>query len=334
MAVVDGVAGYVPLYRIDREEIARQQGQTANGTTAVPGRDENHITMASEATSLALQRSTIDTSELDGVFSASVTDPFAEHGISAHVAYRLGATGDVRTADFRGSLRAATDALTLAVNESDGQGATILVVGVDIMPVESGADEEIYAGAGAGAAVLTDDAPKPDGTIEAFGQETTGFVERHRLHGDSAELGDPAFEGQHGTAPAIKRSSKRALQGMDDVPSHTAVVTTHNRITQNIVDEVPGAPEHVSTFESVGYAGTGSFYLDLAHLIEETSAGSLCMAATYGAGGADTLLVRTGEDNIAPGPTVATQIGSKETLEYGQHLTYRDRVEYQGSSVL
>jgi len=102
MTVIDGHGGYVPLYRIEREDVAAQYGSGDSGETAVPNADENHVTMAAEAAGTALSRSEVDGSDLGAVFAASVSDPYAEHGIAAHIAYRHGATGGVtRRADGR-----------------------------------------------------------------------------------------------------------------------------------------------------------------------------------------------------------------------------------------
>ncbi|WP_299262147.1 hypothetical protein [Halorientalis sp.] len=105
VVVIDGHGGYVPLYRVDRSEVAAQQGGRGRGESAVPARDENHITMACEAAGNALTRASVAGDDLGAVLTASVSGPFAEHGVAPHAAYRLGATGAVRTTDLCGSRR-------------------------------------------------------------------------------------------------------------------------------------------------------------------------------------------------------------------------------------
>lgn len=162
--------------------------------------------MACEAAEVALSRSGIDGEDLAAVFSASVSDPFAEHGVAAHVAYRFGATGDVRTDDFRGTPRAATDALLAADEFVSVRGGAALVVGVDVIPTEAGADGEAEAGAGAGAAVLGPDAERPAARVASSGSGTTGFVERHRRHGEPPVTGDEKFERTRGVPDAAGRA--------------------------------------------------------------------------------------------------------------------------------
>jgi 3-hydroxy-3-methylglutaryl CoA synthase len=330
MVVIDGHGGYVPLYRIDREAVAAQHDGRASGESAVPARDENHVTMASEAAENALARADVAGADLDAVFAASITDPFAEHGIAAHVAYRLGATGDVRTGDFRGTPRAATDALVTATEYVEATGGDALVVAADVMPAEPGHDEEATAGAGAGALVVRADAEDPAATVSGTGQETTGFVERHREHGESAIAGDGKFEGQQGFGTAVEPASERALADADGLPAYAAVGVHDPRMASGALREFPDT-EHVSTFDRVGYAGAATLLLDTAHLLESADAGETALLVGYGAGGADAVALAT-EDGVGGdgARTVETYLDASEEVTYAKHLEYREPVDYEG----
>lgn len=330
MVHIDGAGGYVPRYRIDRSEVAAQHGGSASGQSALPARDETLVTMASEAASTALDRT--DDPALDAVFSASVTDPFAEHGLAAQVAYRHGLEGDVRTGDFRASPRAATDALDAArrvVQATDGRA---LVVAADSMPVERGHDDEAYSGAAAGAVVLAADSDDPLADIHGVGAGTTGAVERHRLHGEPAEHGDRRFEGEVVFAEAAEGATTRALETAPDFPSHVVVGVPDQRMARGAIAEFPGEPEQVSTFADVGYAGAATFLLDLVHLLETAGADRTALGLSYGAGGADAvaLTTRAAAADLSDGRTVADHIASGETVTYADHLKYRERPDYRG----
>jgi 3-hydroxy-3-methylglutaryl CoA synthase len=327
VVVIDGHAGYVPLYRIDREEIADQHDSRGSGESAVPGRDENHVTMASEAADIAIDRSDVDADDLDAVFSASVSEHFAEHGIAGPVAYRVGATGDVRTGDFRATGRAATDALAAAHDFVSAHDGNALVVAADVMPTERGDDDETKVGAGAGALVLRADARKPAAAIDGFGQETTGFVERHREHGEPADPGDARFERRHGFRPAVEAAAERA--DAEDV-DHTVVSVHSQRMASSALRDLDA--ERVSTHDDVGYAGAATFYVDLAHALEESSAEQSVLAVGYGQGGADAVALETDDGVETPpaGLTIDEQIESKEYVSYAEHLEYRERYDYRG----
>lgn len=328
MAVIDGAAGYVPLYRIDREDIAAQQGGRGDGESAVPGRDENHVTMASEAATTALDRAGVESSDLAAVFAASVSDFYAEHGIAAQVAYRLEATGDVRTGDFQATGRAAADALATARAFVRGTDRPALVAAADVMPVEPGGDDEGVVGAGAGAVVLRPDGATdaPTAHIEGIGQATTGFVERHREHASPVQLGDERFERSHGITPAVSAALERL--GHDDA-DHAVASAPGYRAEQTALAAIDA--DRVSTFERVGYAGAATLLLDLAHALESAAASETVIAVAYGQGGADAVGLTVAEGGTpAVGLTVADQLAAKEYVPYAKHLAYRENYDYQG----
>ncbi|MFC7157919.1 hypothetical protein ACFQPA_21530 [Halomarina halobia] len=352
MVVIAGCGGYVPLYRIERETVAAQAGGSGRGESAVPARDENHVTMACEAAGTALARADLDGGDLGAVFAASVTDPLAEHGIAAHVAYRFDATGDVRTGDFRATPRAAADALFAARAFVESTGERALVVASDVLPAEPGDDGEASAGAGAGAVVLADDGANADATdtpatadddapaatLTGWGQETTGFVERHREHGEPAVGGDARFERRYGARPAAEAAVERALAAAES-PARAVACAPDARLARTVLGGVEA--EHVSTFDAVGSAGTASLLLDLAHLLETSEPGTPALAVCYGAGGADAVAFEVGDrverggdvegdEASRGGPTVAELLDAKEYVTYAKHLEYREPVEYQG----
>ena len=326
MVAVTGHGGYVPLYRVDRTDVTDQHDGRASGESAVPARDENHVTMATEAAETALTRAGVEGAALDAAFAASVTDPFAEHGIAAHVAYRVGAEGDVRTGDFRGTLRASTDAFAAAHHFVEATGGTALLVAADVMPASAEDDGNPDAGAGAAALVLGPDTDDAVATVDGLGQATTGFVERHRDHGETAVTGDERFERRHGVAPAASSASERA--GAD--PERAVAGAPDGRMASAALGSVDA--ERVSTYDRVGHAGTAGPLLDLVHAFETGEAGEALLLVAYGAGGADAVALSTGAgtDRNA-GATVEELLDAKEQVPYAKHLEYRQRVEYEGT---
>lgn len=329
MVVIDGAAGYVPLYRIEGEAIAEQHGDRGRGEAAVPARDENHVTMASEAAGTALERADVDASDLGAVFAASITDFYAEHGIAAQVAYRLDATGDVRTGDFQATGRAAGDALAAGRTFVTATDSPALVVAADVMPVESGGDEEADVGAGAGAVVLRPDTDAAAANLEGVGQATTGFVERHREHGEPVQQGDTRFERRQGVAPAAEAAIDRAMENGSSDPSRAVASAPGYRLAQAALESVDA--EQVSTFNDVGYAGTATLLLDLAHALETSDPGDAVLAVAYGQGGADAFALVAGAGTESEvGLSVADQLEAKEYVTYAEHLEYRENYDYQG----
>lgn len=336
MVAIWSVGGYVPRYRIDREVIAEQHGDTASGETAVPAPDETRVTMASEAAGTALDRASgVRVRDRIGtVFTATVTDPFAEHGIAAHVGYRHGITGDVRTGDFQGSPRAATDALEAARRSVQATGDPALVVGVDVMPVERGHGDEAYSGAAAGAVVLAPADQHDDtdsaGTIHGIGQRTTGFVERHRGHGAAANTGDSRYAAEQGFGDVAPAAVGDALETAPAAPDSAVIAVPDDRVARRALESFPGDVSRVSTVDAVGYAGAATFFIDLVSLIEDAAPATTGIGLAHGAGGLDAVALTT--HGVDPGDTatVGDLLASKEYVTYADHLRYRERVEYEG----
>lgn len=326
MVAIDGCGGYVPLYRIERETVAAQHGETATGENAVPFHDEDHVTMASDAAETALSRSSVDRGEIGAVYSASVTDPYAEHGISAPVSFRLGLPGSVRTGDFRGSHRAGTDSLSAAMAFVADRGSAVLMVAVDIVPVHSGSGDEISAGAGAGAVVLRP-GDGGDAVISDLGVATTGFVERHRTHASSPVDGDPSFEIEAGVRPATASALDSCETPRSAEAGHAIACAPTPRIGGAVLDELGTELETVSTYDRIGKAGVASFLLDVTMLLEDeraTGADRTALAAAYGAGGAAvvSLDLATNQES-REGATVSELLDHKQYVTYAKHLEYR-----------
>jgi 3-hydroxy-3-methylglutaryl CoA synthase len=327
VVVVDGHGGYVPLYRVRRDDVAAQFGGGASGESAVPARDENHVTMAGEAAETALSRAGIEASDLGAVLSASVTDPLAEHGVAAHVAYRMGATGDVRTGDFRSTRRASTDAL-VAAEAYTAAGDPTLVVAVDVMPADPDDDGTAAAGAGAGAFVLRPEADAPVATVEATGRETTGFVEHHREHGAVAETGDARFERRRGVRPSAESAVERALGDATDDPGRAVAAAPDRRMADAALDSVE--VDRYTVRDAVGDAGAASFALDLVAALESADPGTEVLAVNYGAGGADAVRLTAGDAARTGDDSIEALLDAKEYVTYAKHLEYREPVDYQG----
>jgi 3-hydroxy-3-methylglutaryl CoA synthase len=105
------------------------------GERAVANADEDSLTMAVAAGLDCLAG--IDQSTIDGLFFATTTAPYSEKQSAGVIAAALDLRHDISTADFTGSLRAATTALRAAADAIDsGNAQSILVTAADCRPGE------------------------------------------------------------------------------------------------------------------------------------------------------------------------------------------------------
>jgi hydroxymethylglutaryl-CoA synthase len=116
---IAGYGAYVPRYRIKASEIARVWGGGDDGLPieekAVPGLDEDTVTMSIEAARNALQRAAIDPQNLRAVWVGSESHPYAVKPSSTLVAEAIGASGATLAGDWQFACKAGTEALQAAV---------------------------------------------------------------------------------------------------------------------------------------------------------------------------------------------------------------------------
>jgi hydroxymethylglutaryl-CoA synthase len=326
MVSIAGYGAYVPLYRIERSTIAEQHGAyPSDGELSVPSHDEDHITLGVSAAKEALAHADVNGEALDAVYVASVSDPFDEHGLAPHVAYAVGADGDVRVADLEGSARAATTAVQTACDAVEtGAVDTALVVATDILSASPGSSVERTAGAGAGALVLSRDGDVAD--VSRTTTETTGFVGRFTVDGRDAVEGDTTFNREEGYLNAVPCAVGRLTDGEAPVDAdHAALPAPEDGWGDRALGMLDLGAERHGTFASIGYAGAASVLLDGIAAIEAADPGDRLLLASYGPGGSDALLLEAGDGAAgAPETTLREYLDSKEYVTYAKHREYRE----------
>ena len=121
---------YVPPTRLAFATIGGREAKEGGTEKAVAWNDEDAVTMAMTATVNCLRG--FDREQVDGIFFACTTYPFAEKQGAALLARALDLPRNVRATDFSGSLRAGTNALRAAVDAvSAGSSRRVLVIASD-----------------------------------------------------------------------------------------------------------------------------------------------------------------------------------------------------------
>ena len=154
-----GYGAYVPRYRITAKEIARVWTGKTSGLPikekAVPGLDEDVITMSIEAARNAMLRAKIDPAEIRAVWVGSESHPYAVKPTSTIVAEAIGAVPNTQGADFEFACKAGTEAMVAAMGMvGSGMGRYALAIGMDTAQGKPGDALEYTAGAGGGAYII------------------------------------------------------------------------------------------------------------------------------------------------------------------------------------
>ena len=120
-----GYGAYVPRFRLPGREISRiwTDGHSKSPVKekAVPGLDEDTVTMSIEAARNAVQRAQIDPSLLRAVWVGSESHPYAVKPTSTIVAEAIGAVPNTLAADWEFACKAGTEAMQAAIAEAYGR---------------------------------------------------------------------------------------------------------------------------------------------------------------------------------------------------------------------
>ncbi|MDZ7701378.1 MAG: zinc ribbon domain-containing protein [Halobacteriales archaeon] len=216
---IDAAGVYVPRARLPTDEqravwdSVRAPGIEA---VAIPGADEDALTMAVAAAERALaawdgEPGTIETAGL-----ATTTPPSAEGALAGRLAAALGLAEGVATADLGGDLLAGAAALDRAL---DADGPALIAV-ADAPPGDPGAEGQ-RAGAGAAAFVVDDDAAVPMVGWAWHSAEYPG-VRFRATDGELSGLGVRTYE-----RAAARESVSAALDRIDGEPAEVAAAALH-----------------------------------------------------------------------------------------------------------
>ena len=153
MAGIAAYGAYVPKYRLGGET----QGWNSVQERAVANFDEDSVTMAVAAGRDCLRGR--DRGEIDGLFFASTTPPYAEKQCAAIVATALDLRRDLFTADITDVLRAGTAGLRSALDAVvAGSAQRVLVIASDHRQGAPRGEFERNSGDGAAALLVANDA--------------------------------------------------------------------------------------------------------------------------------------------------------------------------------
>jgi hydroxymethylglutaryl-CoA synthase len=292
---IRAVGAYAPRFRLRADAVAEAWGTGGPGgveSVAVPGADEDALTMAVAAARRAVAAGAVDPADIGALAVASTTPPDAEEDPTARLGSMLGVEGDAARAAFTASTRAGTRALRWADDRPEG---TALVVAAD-QPRGHPADEEGRA-AGAGAAALL---LGPDGhaTVEGWGEYAAAYPgTRFREQGtDRIEgLGATAYDRQ-----AFRETLSGAVANLDADPDDAtaaAVQAPDGALPYRVAGDLGVDAERIAACETVSELGdTGAASVPLSLVVALAAGHERVLCAAHGAGaGADALLVDGGE---------------------------------------
>ncbi|GAB4471119.1 MAG: hydroxymethylglutaryl-CoA synthase [Anaerolineae bacterium] len=335
-----GYGAYVPRYRLPAAEVARVWTGGMGGTPikekAVPGLDEDVVTMSIEASRNALGRARINPAEIRAVWVGSESHPYAVKPTSTIVAEAIGAAPHILAGDWEFACKAGTEAMQAAIGlVGSSMARYALSIGMDTAQGRPG-DALEYTAAAGGAAFIIGPAEESLAVFEAtysYVTDTPDFWRRahetYPSHGDRF-TGEPAYF-EHITAAATVMMEELGAKAED---FDYAVFHQPNVKFPSRVGKMLGfRDEQIAPGLLVGEVGNvyaGSSLLGLSAVLDEAQPGNRILVVSYGSGaGSDAIVLRV-TDRITErqglAPRTRDYIARRTEIDYAVYTRFRGKL--------
>ena len=231
----------------------------------------------------------MDRQEIDGLFFATTTPPYAEKGCASIIATALDLRRDIFTADITDVLRAGTTALKQAIDSvSAGSAKQVLVIASDSRQGAPKGDAERNSGDGAAAFIVSSEGVIAE--FEGFYSISENMMDVWRSAGDQFVR---AWEDRFAIEEGLERILGDAIAGFmerqgisaKDV-GKVALYAPDGRRHAQLARQMGFSAEQIQDglFGKLGNTGVAYVPMLLASVLEDATPGQLIVAASYGDG--------------------------------------------------
>ena len=335
-----GYGAYVPRFRLPATEVSRVwtegQGGLPIKEKAVPGLDEDVVTMSIEASRNALHRAGIAPSEIRAVWVGSESHPYAVKPTSTIVAEAIGAVPNVQAADWEFACKAGTEAMVAAIGFIGSSMARYaLAIGMDTAQGKPGDALEYTAGAG-GAAYLLGPAEEALAVIEStysFVTDTPDFwrraYQKYPEHGQRF-TGEPAYF-KH-----ITEAAQTLMGATDTSPADYTYAVFHQpnaKFPQRVAKQLGFSKEQIAPgllVPVIGNTYAGSALIGLTATLDIAEPGDRILMVSFGSGaGSDAFSIGVTDairerQNLAP--HTADYIARRTEIDYATYARLRGKL--------
>lgn len=335
-----GYGAYVPQYRLPASEVARVWKGGTGGLPieekAVPGLDEDTITMSIEAARNALARAEIDPAEIRAVWVGSESHPYAVKPTSTVVAEAIGATPHTQAADWEFACKAGTEAMQAAFGfVGSGMASYAMAIGMDTAQGRPGDALEYTAGAG-GAAFLLGPAEQSLATFEgsySYSTDTPDFwrraYEKYPEHGERF-TGEPAYF--HHIEAAATHLMEATGTGAEDY--RFAVFHQPNtKFPQRAAKSLGFSLEQIEAgmlVPKIGNTYAGSALIGLTAILDVAEPDDRVLLVSYGSGaGSDAISLTVTEavrERRDRAPKTQSYVSRRVPIDYATYARYRGKI--------
>jgi hydroxymethylglutaryl-CoA synthase len=335
-----GYGAYVPRYRLPAREVARvwTGGTAAPPITekAVPGLDEDVVTMSIEAARNALARAAIDPAEIRAVWVGSESHPYAVKPSSTIVAEAIGASPHTQAADWEFACKAGTEALQAAIGfVGSGMAHFALAIGMDTAQGRPGDALEYTAGAG-GAAFLVGPAGDALAVFEgsySYVTDTPDFW--RRAHEHYPEHGH-RFTGEPAYFKHITEAGRALLGELGATAQDYRYAVFHQpnvKFPQRAAQLLGFKPEQIAPgllVDRIGNTYAGSSLVGLTAVLDVAEPGDRILVVSFGSGaGSDAFSLRVTErlaECRGRAPRTLDYVARRTEIDYATYARFRGKL--------
>lgn len=289
-----GYGAYVPRYRLPATEVARVwtggEGGLPIKEKAVPGPDEDVITMSIEAARNALARAGIPATALRAIWVGSESHPYAVKPTSTLVAEAIGASPSIQAGDWEFACKAGTEALVAAMGFVGSKMADYaMAIGMDTAQGRPG-DALEYTAAAGGAAYILGPAEESVAIINAsysYVTDTPDFwrraYQKYPEHGQRF-TGEPAYF-EH-----ITQAARAMLEASGTTPADYRWAVFHQpntKFPQRVAAELGFSKEQIAPgllVPVIGNTYAGAAMIGLTGVLDVAQPGERVLVVSFGSG--------------------------------------------------
>lgn len=335
-----GYGTYVPQYRLPAREIARIWTEGKGGLPikekAVPGLDEDVVTISLEAARNALARAQISADQLRAVWVGSESHPYAVKPTGTIVAEALGAAPNVQAGDWEFACKAGTEAMVAAYGfVGSGMADYALAIGADTAQGRPGDALEYTAGAG-GAAFVIGPAEEALAVLEAtysYVTDTPDFwrraYQKYPEHG-TRFTGEPAYF-HH-----ITSAARTLMEETGYRPEDFAYAVFHQpnaKFPQKIARMLGFTQEQIAPgllTPIIGNTYSGAAIVGLTAILDIAQPGDRIFLTSFGSGAGSDAMIFTVTEAILErrdlAPKTQDYIARRTEIDYAMYVRLRGKL--------
>jgi hydroxymethylglutaryl-CoA synthase len=335
-----GYGAYVPRYRLPAAEISRiwkgGKGGLPIQEKAVPGLDEDVITMSIEAARNALARAAISASELRAVWVGSESHPYAVKPTSTIVAEAIGAAPNTQAGDWEFACKAGTEAIVAAMGfVGSGMAEYAMAIGMDTAQGRPG-DALEYTAAAGGAAYILGPAEKSLAVIEAAYSYVTDTPDFWRRAGAKYPEHGSRFTGEPAYFEHITQSARALMDGLGTTPADYQWAVFHQpnvKFPTRVAKMLGFSQEQIEPgllSPVIGNTYSGAAIIGLSAILDVAKPGDRILLASFGSGaGSDSFSILVTDallERRNAAPKTQEYIARRTEIDYATYARMRGKI--------